>query len=668
MADLPSPISRYESANITRNTGIGNLAFEKYQSGQAGALGSLGGAIRDRMAASKTGFKEKFDPLNMVQGITGSKLLTSAAGRAMGRKSEDVDYFTRKADSEYFDARNKGGGGGGGGAGGPDYTVAGTQSKALAMKQDKVATEQLKYFDAVFKNKTVLLRGPDGLIEGIQDLYDLIDERMPITGGNGGPSIEQNQQAQQVPSSDQGGGALDLLGRGGKAIANLGGKAMSKLGGAASSVFGKAKGFFGGGGAKAAAGALGAGGAAAAGGAALAGGIDDVAEVGAKGGAKALEKGGAKAVTKEAIKAGAAKIAGKAIPKLLGKSIPIVGAVAGLGFAVGKLLDGDYAGAGIEAVSGLGGPITAIPATILAIANDLYTDLFGIAPGNDPEAGSRFAMIYDGVKGVVEDMIKDIVEPAKPEGGENGQADAVVQAAPKPGQTLSSGMSTDMKDGISTTQSGITRTADNTGFFGGSEQGEETENISGSVMTEKQGEDGITKTESSDFLGRRISSGSMFTPDTYQIMKAGKAMNVPKDVFMKMKEAAAKGDAKGAMQILEDYQKELEAETLANPSADSSGNISGGTLGDNISSLFTLPSSKAKSETDLDSIEAIRKANATAAAPITVLPGDSAPQQAPAMPSPAPAPATSSQGSATPNGSVNRFEDKLMGGNADYLP
>jgi hypothetical protein len=286
-------------------------------------------------------------------------------------------------------------------------------------------------------------------------------------------------------------------------------------------------------------------------------------------------------------------------------------------------------------------------------------------------------MIYDGVKGVVEDMIKDIVEPAKPEGGEAGsQATAVVAAAPKaeavaperPGQTISSGMSTEMKDGIATTQSGSTMTADNTGFFGGSEQGEETDSIMGSVMTEKQGEDGITKTESSDFLGRRISSGSMFTPDTYQVMKAGKAMNVPKDVFMKMKEAAAKGDAKGAMQILEDYQKEMEAETLANPSADSSGNISGGTLGDNISSLFTLPSSKAKSETDLESMEAIRKANAAQSAPITILPGDPAPQQAPMQALPQTPQVITGQGSATVNGSVNRFEDKLMGGNADYLP
>ena len=688
MDDSSSPaMSRYEAANQTRQTGIGNLAFQKFQSGQSGLLGSVGAATRERLAASSVGLKEKFDPLNMVQGLTGSKLLTAAAGKAMGRKAEDVDYFNKKADPNYFKEQAARGpsaappsGAPSGGAGGDSpYTRAGTQDRILRMKQDQVATQQLRYFDAIFKNKTILLRGENGLIEGLSDLYDLIDERMPIAGGAIKSEPEPDQQAKQVATTGEGGGS-SLLGRGANALTRLGGKAMSKLGGAASSVFGKAKGFFGKGAGAAAAGAtaIGAGGALAAGaGGAGASAAADIATKGAGEAGEGAAKGGAKAISKEAIKAGATKIAGKAIPKLLGKSIPIIGAVAGLGFAVSKLMQGDLAGAGIEAVSGLGGPITAIPATILAIANDLYTDLFGIAPGNDPEAGSRFAMIYDGVKGVVEDMIKDIVEPAKPEGGEAGsQATAVVAAAPKaeavvperPGQTISSGMSTEMKDGIATTQSGSTMTADNTGFFGGSEQGEETDTIMGSVMTEKQGEDGIAKIESSDFLGRRISSGSMFTPDTYQVMKAGKAMNVPKDVFMKMKEAAAKGDAKGAMQILEDYQKEMEAETLANPSADSSGNISGGTLGDNISSLFTLPSSKAKSETDLESMEAIRKANAAQSAPITILPGDPAPQQAPAPPQSAPASATSGQGSATSNGTVNRFEDKLMGGNADYLP
>lgn len=81
------------------------------------------------------------------------------------------------------------------------------------------------------------------------------------------------------------------------------------------------------------------------------------------GGGKAAEKGAAKAGEKAAGKGAAkagAKAAGKGIGKALLKKIPIIGAVAGLGFAASRAMSGDWTGAGMEAASGLAGTIPGV--------------------------------------------------------------------------------------------------------------------------------------------------------------------------------------------------------------------------------------------------------------------------------------------------------------------
>lgn len=61
----------------------------------------------------------------------------------------------------------------------------------------------------------------------------------------------------------------------------------------------------------------------------------------------AVEKGGAKAAQKAA-----AKSVGKGLGKSLLKKIPGIGLLAGAGFAIGRLMDGDFTGAGMELASG----------------------------------------------------------------------------------------------------------------------------------------------------------------------------------------------------------------------------------------------------------------------------------------------------------------------------
>lgn len=109
------------------------------------------------------------------------------------------------------------------------------------------------------------------------------------------------------------------------------------------------------------------------------------------------------------IKGSVKRIAGPLISKTLGKtvlkSIPVIGIAAGIGFALDRLLKGDVIGAGLEAASGLMGPMTAIPAMVATITRDTYADVFGIQPEQDPEAPKR---IRD-LKKEVEDLVKETI-------------------------------------------------------------------------------------------------------------------------------------------------------------------------------------------------------------------------------------------------------------------
>lgn len=83
---------------------------------------------------------------------------------------------------------------------------------------------------------------------------------------------------------------------------------------------------------------------------------DDVAKAGMK---TAGKKAGVKAAEKAGIK-GIAKLGAKGLGKSVLKKIPIVGALAGLGFALSRAADGDWTGAALEIASGAAGTIPGI--------------------------------------------------------------------------------------------------------------------------------------------------------------------------------------------------------------------------------------------------------------------------------------------------------------------
>ena len=121
------------------------------------------------------------------------------------------------------------------------------------------------------------------------------------------------------------------------------------------------------------------------------------------------------ALTGEALKKAITKVAGPKIGKALAttgiKSIPVLGAIAGLGFAASRLADGDFLGAGLDAVSGLAGPVTAIPAMVASLSRDIYSSVFGTQPETDPQFGERMSLVQSTVKGLVENQLGKKVQP-----------------------------------------------------------------------------------------------------------------------------------------------------------------------------------------------------------------------------------------------------------------
>lgn len=114
---------------------------------------------------------------------------------------------------------------------------------------------------------------------------------------------------------------------------------------------------------------------------------------------------------KAAVKRAAGPIIAKGLGKTALKSIPIIGAVAGVGFAVDRLVKGDVLGAGLDLVSGLGGPLTAIPALVASTARDVYSSVFGVQPESDPEVGKRMSGVQSAVEELVKEQLGSSVQP-----------------------------------------------------------------------------------------------------------------------------------------------------------------------------------------------------------------------------------------------------------------
>ena len=88
---------KYQEADRLKKRSLLSLIAEnKFEDGKS--LGSsISSAVSDKLKAKVTRIKKRFDPLNIIAGLTGSgvigRSIRTASGRAMGRTDDDIDYF-----------------------------------------------------------------------------------------------------------------------------------------------------------------------------------------------------------------------------------------------------------------------------------------------------------------------------------------------------------------------------------------------------------------------------------------------------------------------------------------------------------------------------------------------------------------------------------------------
>lgn len=100
---------------------------------------SIGGAIRssigEKIKASATGLKEKFDPMNIARALTGGSPLAAAlVGRMTGRKSDSIDYFAGKGKKKRAGRKD------------PDYSSIGDGATAKLRVGDSYSDVLAKMF------------------------------------------------------------------------------------------------------------------------------------------------------------------------------------------------------------------------------------------------------------------------------------------------------------------------------------------------------------------------------------------------------------------------------------------------------------------------------------------------------------------------------------------
>lgn len=87
----------YQTARQIRKSKLSDIIVSNLIAGQS-VTGSITKALSQKSIARSVGFKEKFDPLNIIKFLTGgSNLAPAILGRMLGRSKRDIQYFAGRA-------------------------------------------------------------------------------------------------------------------------------------------------------------------------------------------------------------------------------------------------------------------------------------------------------------------------------------------------------------------------------------------------------------------------------------------------------------------------------------------------------------------------------------------------------------------------------------------
>jgi hypothetical protein len=137
----------YKQASQIRKKSLKDLITEKLVEDK-GILTSIKSGISEKMQARSTGFKEKFDPLNIAKMLTGN-LGSALLGRMTGRSKEDISYFA--GDKKAKEAKPK-----------PAYV------------NEKLSKSDVGLYSAISEGNTQSMKKGDGIATILARMYNLI--------------------------------------------------------------------------------------------------------------------------------------------------------------------------------------------------------------------------------------------------------------------------------------------------------------------------------------------------------------------------------------------------------------------------------------------------------------------------------------------------------------
>ena len=422
----------YQEARRLRGTGLLDLAAQNIALGN-GVIGSLGSAMSSKFKAKVTGIKESFDPLNIAKKLTGN-FGSAVLGRLTGRNKEDIRYF----------------------AGGKRFG-----SSAGVTQDSNLDSIQPALYTRVAEGQRQKMKKGESVTDVMAKLYNLLKRGFDQDQNFRDHDIKDKRDKHKRDLKWH----KDLLEAitGKKVTSNIS-KGIVGGGDMFSNIFDKLKTMLAGSLEKSAEKKLAKEAAEKA--------LKEAEKEAAEKALKEAEKEAAEKALKETVKDTsklavqqgatdvAGKVAGAAIEeksaqtavkvvdekiietaakksvaemgsKSIFKGVPLAGALIGLGFSIPKIAKGDYTGAALEVVSGVGGITTSVAGGMILATRDVYKEVYGNFPEKDPPsvAADRLVQIKNVLQKVAEESFKQREENLSAEAPKSLQKDINVNKA-----------------------------------------------------------------------------------------------------------------------------------------------------------------------------------------------------------------------------------------------
>jgi hypothetical protein len=375
------------------------IIFQKLFNDGKSIRNALEEALSEKAKAKVASFKDKFDPMNIMTKIYGDKI-GAIIGRAIGRKESDIQKFTGYGKNEVDE-----------------------EDSISVVKNRKVG--KIPSLEKTMAMPETTQKGSDGkLAEMMSKIYGALKNTydLDLTKKDNGEKLKKQKDAwnKELIKTITGNPQNDVSKLTLKEFDSFRKILLEKLAEITETVKG----------------AGGAGSSSILPSTNLLDKIETKAEIK---GAVVAAGTAAKIVGKETVESVAKKVLGKQIFKSFATKIPIVGLVAGLGFAASRFFSGDNTGAAMELGSAalgtipVAGTAASVAADVAIAARDIYKEVYGVEPNpTDPEFQSRMSEITEVIKKLLDSKTEETADA-----GNSPELDSGAYA--KPEEAIKSG-------------------------------------------------------------------------------------------------------------------------------------------------------------------------------------------------------------------------------------